>query len=46
MGKPIGANASQAEGYPGFQATKESDLHMISLVNERYEIPEAVILGE
>lgn len=45
MGKPIGADTSQADGYPEFRATRESDLHMIRLGKERYEIPDAVILG-
>ncbi|MGB5276321.1 MAG: META domain-containing protein [Gammaproteobacteria bacterium] len=45
MGKPIGADTSQAGGDPGFRVTKESDLHMIRVGNERYEIPDAVILG-
>ncbi len=45
MGKPIGADTSQAEGYPEFKATKESDLNIIRIGNERYEIPDAVALG-
>lgn len=45
MGKPIGADTSQAEGYPKFSATKESDLNLIHVGNERYEIPDAVVLG-
>jgi hypothetical protein len=45
MGKPIGADTSQADGYAEFRATKESDLHLIRVGNERYEIPDAVILG-
>jgi hypothetical protein len=45
MGKPIGADTSQADGYPEFRAAKESDLHMIRIGNERYEIPDAVVLG-
>jgi Bacterial SH3 domain len=45
MGKPNGADTSQADGYPEFRATKESDLHLIRVGNERYEIPDAVILG-
>ena len=45
MGKPIGADTSQADGYPEFGATKESDLHLIRIGNERYEIPDAVVLG-
>jgi heat shock protein HslJ len=45
MGKPIGADTSLADGYPEFSATKENDLHLIRIGNERYEIPDAVILG-
>ena len=45
MGKPIGADTSQADGYPSFSATKENDLHRINIGNERYEIPDAVIMG-
>ena len=45
MGKPIGADTSQADGYPAFRATKESDLNLIRIGNERYEIPDAVVLG-
>ncbi|MGA7966184.1 MAG: SH3 domain-containing protein [Gammaproteobacteria bacterium] len=45
MGKPIGADTSQADGYPEFRATKENDLNLISIGDERYEIPDAVVLG-
>jgi len=45
MGKPIGADTSQADGYLEFHATKENDLHLIHIGNERYEIPDAVMLG-
>ncbi len=45
MGKPVDADTSQADGYPEFQATQESDLHLISIGDERFEIPEAAILG-
>ena len=45
MGKPIGADTSEADGYPEFGATKENDLHLIRVGNERYEIPDAVVLG-
>lgn len=44
-GIPIGADASQADGYPEFSAGKESDLHLIRIGDERYEIPDAVIFG-
>lgn len=45
MGIPIGAGTSQADGYPEFEATKENDLHRIRVGSERYEIPDAVVLG-
>jgi hypothetical protein len=46
MGKPIGADTSQADGSPEFGATKESDLHLIRIGDERYEIPDAIVLGD
>jgi len=46
MGKPIGADTSQADGYPEFRATKEGDVHLIRVGNERFEIPDVVILGD
>jgi hypothetical protein len=45
MGKPIGADTSEADGYHEFRATKEGDLNLIRVGPERYEIPDAVILG-
>ena len=45
MGIAIGADTSQAEGYPAFKADKEGDLHLIRVGDERYEIPDAVVLG-
>jgi heat shock protein HslJ len=45
MGKPVGADTSEAGGDSEFQATKENDLHLIRIGNERYEIPDAVVLG-
>jgi hypothetical protein len=45
MGIPIGADTSQADGYPEFRADKENDLHVIRIGDERYEIPDAVVLG-
>lgn len=45
MGKPIGADTSEAD-YPGeFKANRQSDLNLIELGKERYEIPDAVVLG-
>lgn len=45
MGRPIGADTSQADGYGEFRARREGDLHFIRVGAERYEIPEAVIFG-
>jgi hypothetical protein len=45
MGKPIGASASQADGYPKFSASKDDDLNIVRVGDERYEIPDAVVLG-
>ena len=45
MGIPIGADTSEADGYPELRASKEGDLHTILIGNERYEIPDAVIFG-
>jgi heat shock protein HslJ len=45
MGRPIGADVSESEGHRDFHATKDGDLHRIRVGNERYEIPEVIILG-
>jgi hypothetical protein len=45
MGRAIGADTSEADSYPDFHATRESDLNLIRLGSERYEIPDAVVLG-
>jgi hypothetical protein len=45
MGKPIGADTSEADGYTEFRTIRENDLHLIHVGNERYEIPDAVVLG-
>lgn len=45
MGRPVGADTSQADGYPAFHASKEADLNLIKIGPERYEIPDAVVLG-
>ena len=46
MGRPVGADVSEAEGYPGFRADKEVDVHLIDIGNMRYEIPDAVVFGD
>lgn len=45
MGKPIGSDTSEADGYAELSSSKEKDLNFIRIGNERYEIPDAVILG-
>ena len=45
MGIPIGADTSQADGYPEFNASRKGDLHLIRIGDERYEIAESVVLG-
>jgi heat shock protein HslJ len=45
MGRPIGADTSQADGYKEFQTSKEGDLNFVRVGDERYEIPDAVVLG-
>ena len=45
LGRPIGTAFSEAGGEGPFRAKKEGDLHLIRIGNERYEIPDAVVLG-
>jgi hypothetical protein len=45
MGRPIGADVAQSEGRLDFRATNEGDLHRVRVGHERYEIPDAVVLG-
>ena len=45
MGKAMGADTSQADGYPEFRSNKESDWNLIYVGDEFYKIPDAVILG-
>ena len=45
MGIPIGVSSSEASPVGPFSATKESDLNMIRVGEERYEVPDAVISG-
>lgn len=45
MGRPIGADVSQAEGRLEFRATREGDMYRIRIGDERYEITDAVVLG-
>jgi hypothetical protein len=45
MNRAIGADTSQADGYPEFSAAREGDLHLVRVGGERYEIPDMVTLG-
>jgi heat shock protein HslJ len=45
MGVPVGADTSEADNTGPFSATRQADLQLIRVGNERYEIPDAVILG-
>jgi heat shock protein HslJ len=45
MGRPIGADVSESEGRLEFSATKKNGVHRIRIGGERYEVPDAVILG-
>ncbi len=45
QGEAMGADSSQADGYGPFSVSRESDLNLIRVGDERYEIPDAVPLG-
>ena len=45
LGRPIGADSSQADWYGEFRASRAEDLHRIEVGKERYEIPVAVVNG-
>jgi hypothetical protein len=45
LNRAIGADTSEADGYHEFSASREGDLHLIKVGPERYEIPDAAILG-
>jgi hypothetical protein len=44
-GKATGYDQNQADPSGTFSAIKQSDLNIISIGQERYEIPDAVIFG-
>jgi hypothetical protein len=44
-GKAVGSDHSEADRKGEFRATKESDLFIIRIGDERFEIPEAVVFG-
>ena len=45
MNRAVGADTSQADGYPEFNAARDGDLHLIRVGTERYEVPDAFTLG-
>jgi hypothetical protein len=45
MGKPIGANTRRAGTNSRFSTSRENDQHTIRIGGERYDIPDAVVLG-
>jgi len=45
MGIPIGVGFSEADAYDELTMTRRGDVHVIEVDDERYEIPDAVILG-
>jgi heat shock protein HslJ len=45
MGRPIGADLSQADGSQHFRATRRGDAYDIEAGAERYEIVDAVVFG-
>lgn len=45
MGIATGAGTSEASPRGEFSVTKEADLHLVRVGVERYEIPDAVVLG-
>jgi hypothetical protein len=48
QGKPIGFDANEADGSAAFElkATRNADLNLISIAEERYEIPDALVAGD
>ena len=44
LGRPLGADTSEAD-WGEFSATREGDLNLVRIGEERYEIPDAVVLG-
>lgn len=45
MGRAIGADSSEADASGPFTLKREADLNLIRVGKERYEIPDAVVLG-
>lgn len=45
LGRAIGADTSEAGGYGEFDVEREGDITRLRIGDERYEIPDAVVLG-
>ena len=45
LGRPIGLGTSEADPTGEFSARREGDLHLIHVGAERYEVPDAAVLG-
>jgi hypothetical protein len=45
LGKTIGTDVSQADGYGELRSERQNGLTLIRVGNERYEIPDAVVFG-
>ncbi|MEJ2503115.1 MAG: hypothetical protein P8177_07315 [Gemmatimonadota bacterium] len=45
LGRPIGADTSEADGAGAFYVTRRDDGHNIRIGDERWVIPDAVVLG-
>lgn len=45
LGIAIGADTSEADNRGPFSATRDNDLNLIRIGSERYEVPDAAILG-
>jgi hypothetical protein len=45
MAKAVGADTSEADDPGKFGTMREADLNFIRIHNERYEIPDAIVLG-
>ena len=46
LGVAMGADTSQADGYPDVHASRVGDHHVIAIGDERYEVPAALIDGD
>lgn len=46
LGKPVGVDSSRAGRNSKFRASRESDQYTIRIGSERYDIPDAVVLGD